>query len=299
MRVAAIVVTYNRKKLLIENIQALLSQTNVNDMTIVVIDNNSTDGTQDELENYIKSEDIVYINTGENLGGAGGFHYGFKYAVENNYDYIWAMDDDCIPEKNALEELVSHGNKLNDYGFLASKVVWKDNTICKMNIQRESLWKNVSDWDKDIVPIIMTSFVSIFMPTSKVKKYGLPIKDFFIWTDDWEFTRRISINHKCYLINSSVVVHKSKNNYGASIVDDDVTRLSRYDFLYRNDVYLYRREKIQGIIYELLRLSKHIISVALYSKNNKLIRISKIIKGTIKGISFNPSIEYVGANNDK
>ncbi len=197
MRIATIVVTYNRKSLLLENIRALLSQTYKDDMSIVIIDNNSTDGTREALGKYIENKDVVYINTGKNLGGAGGFYYGFKYATEHHYDYIWAMDDDCIPKSNALEELICHGEKLGDYGFLASKVLWKDNTICKMNIQRESLWRNVNDWEVDLVPIMMTSFVSIFVPTSKVKKYGLPIKEFFIWTDDWEFTRRLSVNHKC------------------------------------------------------------------------------------------------------
>ncbi len=55
------------------------------------------------------------------------------------------------------------------------------------------------------------------------------------------------IKYACYLINSSVVVvHKSKNNIGANIATEEPERLERFGYLYRNDVYLYRREGIVG-----------------------------------------------------
>ena len=73
-KVAAIVVTYNRKKLLLENIKALLAQTYRN-LDILIIDNCSTDGTKDAIQEYIKNKSIIYVNTGSNLGGDGGFQY--------------------------------------------------------------------------------------------------------------------------------------------------------------------------------------------------------------------------------
>lgn len=242
MRVAGIVVTYNRKELLLENIEALLKQTRADCLTIIVIDNNSTDGTRASLEKYVESKRIIYVNTGENLGGAGGFHYGIRYAAEHDFDYIWVMDDDCIPTETALESFFNASKKLDGkFGFLASKVLWKDYNICKMNVQRSTLWRDVADWDTEFVPIIMSSFVSLFLPTQIVQEYGLPIKEFFIWTDDWEYTRRISLKLPCYLANQSVVIHKSNNNFGANIATESSDRLNRYDYLYRNDVFLYRR----------------------------------------------------------
>lgn len=67
MRVAGIVVTYNRKELLLENIEALLKQTRADCLTIIVIDNNSTDGTRASLEKYVESKRIIYVNTGKIL----------------------------------------------------------------------------------------------------------------------------------------------------------------------------------------------------------------------------------------
>lgn len=293
MKVAGIVVTYNRKMLLLENIEALLKQTQKTLLSVIIIDNNSTDGTKEALLPYIESGRIIYVNTGKNLGGAGGFHYGIRYAAEHDFDYIWVMDDDCIPNETALEALLAASNKLNgQYGFLASKVLWKNRDICKMNVQRSSLWHNVNDWTTPLVPVIMSSFVSLFIPVNVVREFGLPIKEFFIWTDDWEFTRRISRKLPCYLVNNSVVIHKSKSNFGANIATEEADRLDRYNYLYRNDVCLYRREGFEGFLYESLRIGLHTLKVMMNAHDKKADRIKKIYYATYKGLSFHPAIEF-------
>lgn len=293
-KTAAIVVTYNRKELLLQNIEALLKQTVRNQLEIVIIDNASTDGTFESIKRYVDTGEIIYINTGSNLGGAGGFQYGIRYAAEHDYEFVWVMDDDCIPRENTLEKFYEADQILKgDYGFLSSKVLWKDLSICSMNIQRKTLTKNISKFDQKILPIVMASFVSLFIKISVVKKVGLPIKEFFIWTDDWEYTRRISRTYPCYVVTDSIVIHKSTSNIGANIYSDSYDRLSRYKYLYRNDVYLYRREGVRGAIYEVFRLSGHIVKVIFKAEDHKFERIKLIIKGTISGLDFNPNIELV------
>lgn len=292
-KIAAVVVTYNRKDLLMENIECLLAQKS-KDLDIMIINNASTDGTEEALHDYITNQKIIYYNTGANLGGAGGFSFGIKKAAEENYEYVWVMDDDCMPQPDALNKLLSADEQLNgQYGFLSSKVLWKDGDICWMNRQRRTLTKTVQDYDNPLVKVVMASFVSLFLKTDIIKELGLPIKEFFIWTDDWEFTRRISRKYPCFLVNNSVVIHKSANNIGANIATDGEDRIDRYRFLYRNDVYLYRREGIKGFCYEAVRLTEHVLRVLLKAKDHKKERIQKIIQGTKEGLSFNPDIEYV------
>lgn len=272
-KVIAVIVTYNRKELLKESIEALINQKYEN-CNILVIDNNSTDGTKDYIKKFIEEEKIMYENTGENLGGAGGFAYGIKKACSIGCDYVWIMDDDCMVHEDTLEEFMKADEKLNgQYGFLSSKVLWKNKKICKMNIQRRTLLKNVRDFEKNIQPIAMASFVSLLIKAPIIKELGLPIKEFFIWTDDWEYTRRISKKYKCYLVNDSVVTHKSKNNMGADIVNDSKDRLNRYKYIYRNDVYLYRREGIKGWCYIFARNLYHIIRIIFSKAENKKERI--------------------------
>lgn len=295
-KVAAVVVTYNRKALLLENIESLLNQTASDLLDIIIIDNASTDGTKEALNKYITKQQIIYQNTGANLGGAGGFNYGIKYATENDYEYIWVMDDDCMPTNTTLAKFLEVDKKINgNYGYLSSKVLWKDGSICTMNVQRQTMFRNVKDFQTNLVKVVMASFVSFFIPTKIVKELGLPIKEFFIWTDDWEYTRRISLKYQCYLVNDSIVIHKSASNIGANISNDSIERLDRYKYLYRNDVYLWRREGFSGFCYELLRLMLHTYKVLLNAKDNKLLRIKYILKGTIDGLSFKPSVEYITA----
>lgn len=292
-RVAAVIVTYNRCELLLECIDHLLKQSFVKMLDVLVIDNASTDNTRARLDSYIQRGAITYINTGANLGGAGGFQYGIREATERGYRWAWVMDDDCIPREDSLEALIKADKELNgNYGFLSSKVLWRDGSLCVMNRQRTGLGRGVRDFDSPLVPVEFASFVSCFLKCSVVRELGLPIKEFYIWTDDWEYTRRISRSYPCYLVNDSVVVHKSAQNIGANVADETSDRLSRFERMYRNDVVLYRREGVKGYLYEGARLLVHSFRVLVRSKDSKGSRLSAIWGGTKAGLSFYPTIEY-------
>lgn len=292
-KVAAVVVTYNRKQLLQKNIKALLAQTYKKFLDILIIDNASTDSTKESIQHYIDNKDVIYINTGKNLGGAGGFNFGMRKAVELNYKFMWIMDDDTVPTPTALEELLKEDKKLNgDYGFLSSKVLWKDNSICKMNIQKRTKWQRMRNFD-NIQNIQYASFVSFFVPTNVVKKVGLPYKEFFIWSDDWEYSRRISKHYKCKYVPTSVVNHLSNSNVGADIVDAPAERIDRFSYLFRNDVVLYRLDGLEGKIYLDLRTVKYILKILFKAKNKKQ-KFNVMFTALKKGKSFYPDIEYVG-----
>lgn len=102
--IAAVVVTYNRKELLRQNLNSLLAQTRPVD-EIIVMNNASTDGTAEMLAREFKYPQITVVTMPENIGAAGGFHEGMKLAYEKRYDWIWVMDDDAFPYKDALERL--------------------------------------------------------------------------------------------------------------------------------------------------------------------------------------------------
>ena len=91
----------------------------------------------------------------------------------------------------------------------------------------------------------------------------------------------------------STVVHLSKSNIGANIATESAERLERFDYLYRNDVYLYRREGFRGFAYEAVRLSGHCLRVLLKAKDHRKERLQKIVGGTRKGLSFHPPVELL------
>lgn len=133
-KIIAVIVSYNRKKLLKEALEHLLHQQNVK-FDILIIDNASTDGTKEYIVDYLQKDNILYHNTGANLGGAGGFSLGVKMGVEKGYDYVWIMDDDTMVTENALDELLKAKEILKgNFGFLCSDVRWIDGSACAMNV---------------------------------------------------------------------------------------------------------------------------------------------------------------------
>ena len=291
-KIAAVVVTYNRKGLLIECLDHLLDQT-FNAFDILIIDNHSTDGTLEAIDSYLDNPRINYKDTGSNLGGAGGFQFGIKEAYNLKYEYVWLMDDDSLPKPEALKKLVEAYDELDHPGFLSSKVLWTDGELCKINIQRSSLTRNITEFGEKYIQAAIASFVSLYVSMDVIKDVGLPIKEFFIWTDDWEYTRRISLKYKCYVVTESEVIHKTKSNAGANIAIDSEDRIERYRYAYRNEMYLYKREGMKGMIHVFMRTPLHICRVLRYSKSKKSYRIGVILKSTCDGIRFNPLIENI------
>ncbi len=245
--VTAVVVTYNRLALLQQCLAALCAQT-VRGFTVLVVDNASTDGTAD----YLKTLDrpgLVCRNPGKNLGGAGGFAYGIREAAALGCKAVWIMDDDTLPTPTALETLLAadaaHGG---DYGWLSGRALAPDGADQPMNLQRKTMYRDIDGFGdgKGEIPAVMASFVSLFLRVETVWQFGLPIAEFFIWSDDWEYTRRISREKPCYVVPSSRVVHAMQNPGVVNIAKDVPARWTRYRYFYRNDVVLYRREGVIG-----------------------------------------------------
>lgn len=297
IKVDAVVVTYNRLTLLKKCLNALLNQKyNIN--KIFVINNNSTDGTRNYLDTIIKKYNaIIPIHLKKNIGGAGGFNKGIKEFIKNdNANFVWVMDDDTIPNLDALTKLVEKVKKIPDVGYLASNVKWKNGTPALMNIPKPSLvWnKNI---EKGIVSIIYASFVSILISRKAIEKVGYPITDFFIWGDDVEYTSRISkAKFKSYLVCDSVVEHKIKNNIATDIIlEKDKNRIKRYFYANRNTLYNKKKysTKMDLMNTFIRQFVLDPIKIICFSSNNKMLRLKANIKGNIAGLFFNPKIEKI------
>lgn len=290
--IITVVVTYNRLELLKENIKALRDQTQRTD--ILIVDNCSTDGTGDYVKS-IDNNDIIYRNTGNNLGGAGGFAYGIKIAAEMGYEYAWIMDDDSIPEKDALEQLCRIVDSRLPFSFLASMVFWTDGRIFPMN--RPTI-QSVNDDNVAMIrnckvfPIESCSFVGCFFPLKHAFQAGLPISEFFIYGDDVEYTRRLRKFAPAYWVMDSEIVHKAPSIEGADIVSADVSRINRFYYQTRNGIYISKEAGFWSVLKCIGRIQKRIVNILKHSKDHKLKRINVIFKGIIKGFIFKPQIEY-------
>ena len=246
-KVACVIVTYNRKALLRECLDAVLSQTYPL-YSVLVFNNCSTDGTELMFEEGAEYDlDIVkLINSRKNVGGAGGFSAGIKLAAEKlSCDWIWLMDDDTIPEPEALEALISASQVLKEsgeaVGFLASSVYGTGGS--PMNVPKlddvpaangYQFWHKYLE--KGLVRVKEATFASVLFSADAVKKVGYPNSDYFIWGDDSEYTRRIVEEYGGgYLCGSSKVLHKRFNENKITILNEnDENRIRTYRYYYRN-----------------------------------------------------------------
>ncbi|MDR1852115.1 MAG: glycosyltransferase [Propionibacteriaceae bacterium] len=142
------------------------------------------------------------------------------------------------------------------------------------------------------IPIVLATFVSFFVPARVVRRFGYPIADFFIWADDWEYSRRISREIPGYAVLSSQVIHHLATNSPGTIATDAPERFWRYRYSYRNEVYLYRREGIRGVVLYLARLALHTLRILRDAKDRRWQRLKLMYSSAWAGIRFNPKIEY-------
>ena len=72
---------------------------------ILVVDNDSSDGSEQKLRSALAGRATV-LQTGDNLGWAGGCNYGIRYALAAGADYVWLFNNDAVADPQALDALV-------------------------------------------------------------------------------------------------------------------------------------------------------------------------------------------------
>jgi GT2 family glycosyltransferase len=234
-----VVVTWNRSELLAQSLSAVQGQTMPPD-AIVVVDNASDDGTRDLLST--RFPDVEVIRATRNTGGAGGFAIGLRRVLTSPYDWVWLLDDDTVPEPTALRELLDAAS-LYPAGrpvLLASRVLWTDGRNHPMNTPRPKPGARAGERQAahavGCVPIRSASFVSVMVDAETVRQRGIPVADYFLWNDDFEFTTRLTRRRRALFCPKSVVVHKT-STFGSTDADPG----DRFFFEVRNKVWLFTR----------------------------------------------------------
>ena len=100
-----IIPTYNEAENIEAVIKKIIDLEDKND--ILVIDDNSPDGTSEIVENQknIYNNRVFLINREKKSGLGSAYKLGFKWALENNYSYIFEMDADMSHDPNEIKNL--------------------------------------------------------------------------------------------------------------------------------------------------------------------------------------------------
>ena len=218
MRVAAVVVTFNRRVLLEQCLRALACQSRMADI-VVVVDNASTDGTPEWLSGWLADHMPCAVPhfLSENTGGAGGFHEGLALAIEHGADWVWMMDDDAKPSSSALESLLEVASDPgNVYGSLAVK--GEDTSWLTTLTDEDNRGVNKVVDVPRCARVQSLPFLGFMIHRSLVHKIGLPDAGFFIAADDIEYCIRAQTAGASIIIaGQSRIEHPKSESYVARL----------------------------------------------------------------------------------
>ncbi len=212
-RVCAVLVTYNRKQLLLEVLHDLAAQT-YPVSAILIYDNASQDGTPEFLkengviaawrtDQTVQSEwkgiQIFYTRSASNLGGSGGFANVFRIAAGMDYDCVWAMDDDVSPDRDCLETLMKYLTRDAQLCLpCRTDENYQDYAIVGYDLKNPLLMNLTQMKTKIPSDAIRTPYINVvdmplegpLMTMQLIRKIGVPDDQYFIMFDDTDFAHR-------------------------------------------------------------------------------------------------------------
>ncbi len=114
-KILVIIVTYNGMEWMERCLDSVTGSTLPAD--IFIVDNGSTDGTQEYIRNCGKN--IIFHQSEKNLGFGRANNLGLQYAVDNGYDYVYLLNQDAWVEDDTFETLVNVKKAHPEYGILS------------------------------------------------------------------------------------------------------------------------------------------------------------------------------------
>ncbi len=260
----AVIVTYNRKELLIKNIQMLLRQEYHIDR-IIIVDNHSTDGTHDLLQKKGWLTGVfLYIDTQSNIGGAGGYYTGMKAAYDDGADWIILMDDDgCAADEHTLQHLMQfaedlHCRKIHECKIFINCLVQQNELLSFKLGQLYTVDEAVNAQKDGIIINEANPFNGTAISRELVDAIGFPNPVFFIKGDEVDYKRRAA---KAGAFVGTVVDARynhprpdtmEKSVLGVSVPFIVEAPWKEY-YTARNFTYMYKQEKrYKAILFELV-----------------------------------------------
>jgi len=300
--VASVTTAYNAAQFLSRQMDALARQTRPL-QEIVVVDNGSTDSTAKMLAERYPQVTVLRLQT--NTGAAGAWAAGLDYAaLKKGHDWVWAFDDDSVPDANALERLLSaiaHAGANGGTGMVAGLPVQPDTGICYPPLLWQDGFVKPSPellqqplWFADL------AFASGSMVRREmVEKIGLPRADFFMDFFDFEYCLRArSHGYKIAIVSQAQFAHdvgrpRHVRLAGYSRLWPDHAPWREY-YMSRNLVYaawwLYPSSRTKQFVVR--HLARHAGGVVLFG-SNKTTSLKRMAQGFMDGLRARLGIRFL------
>jgi len=230
---------------------------------------------------------LIFIQTGENLGFAGGNNVGIRYVLaKDNFDNIALLNNDVVIYKNSLTELIKARSNLGDGAMYGGRIyyysnpskIWYDGGHFNGWLGRAT-HMNMGKLDipeRSIHEINFITFCYVLIPKKILEEIDLLDESYFMYIEDLDYSYKVwKSGYKLYYVSSSQIYHKVGVSSG-----EEVSEFSAY-WYYRNSLN-FRLNKLTGIykisslLYYFLRLPYLILKWSF--------KKPKIIKSLLNGI---------------
>ena len=276
-----IVLNYNNFLDTKECVESLLKISNT-DFEIVVVDNNSSDGSGDELSCYFK-DSITYLRSEVNVGYAAGNNVGIRYAKMHGAKYICILNNDTVVFSNFLEKGIDYLEKHMDVAFVAPVLLnYSDSRIQSVGgdinlwtggcITRWSKSKSIRYIGKELFELntdVVSDYVGgacMLFKSSLIDLIGYIPENYFLFFEETEW---------CVKANKlglrSVCLHEWAIKHKGSASIDKCSGLHEY-MLERNRVVFEKRNvksKLQLLVF-LIILCLKTTFLCIKDRNKKL-----------------------------
>lgn len=215
-KVFAIVVTYNGEKWIEQCIKSL---TNSDYPThIIVVDNNSNDNTV----NLIKSYDLHLMEESENHGFGIANNLGISFALKNNADYIFLLNQDAFIQKNTISTLVNVAETEQSYGLYSPIHLNESGNDFDSNFLKNYVIDSASQYladscirgkTKATYPIYSINAAAWFIRRKTFKVAGGFDPIFFMYGEDNDYSHRLEFyGIKRAIVPNSFIHHSRGRN---------------------------------------------------------------------------------------
>lgn len=205
MDLSIIIVNYNTFILTRDTINSILKYSYPFTVEIIVVDNNSTDDSLENLKEYFKGKNIKFIKSEKNNGFAAGNNQGIKKA-EGRYTLL--LNSDTIVKENTLENIYNYMEKHSDVGAIGCKVVLENGELdkaCKRSFPNPAnafsrlfhIKTKNSDYNLDklddncIYEVDCLTGAFMFIRSDALNDCGILDETFFMYGEDIDLCYRI------------------------------------------------------------------------------------------------------------
>lgn len=237
---------------------------------------------------------MILIQTGDNLGFAGGNNVGIRYTMSKDDEgYIWILNNDTVIVKDALSEMIKMAEPNEKIGILGSKILnyYSLNIIDTIGGGKFIPWLGIAvqigsgesdkgQWNKRNVDITYVKGASMLIRNEVIEDIGLIDESYFLYSEETDFCIRACRNKwKIAYCLSSIIWHRGERITGTEN-KENLPKFYKGYYIVRNNLMLLKKFYKKYLPIGFLFLFAIRASVIIFKKKR---HITTFMKYTIKG----------------